>query len=317
MPSNLADRIIVALVVVLAASNPCFAQETTVAETWTGELSFENGYPSKQAVTKLYDELDFQRATQAYIWGLPIVSMAVWQEVTNKTFGAGNGDIVVYRTYRDKLGLMVANNTTPYIVSFIDLGQTGPLIFDLPPGPNASVIDDMWQRPIEDFGQTGPDKQQGGKFLILGPGQVDPRDTTGANADSEKYFVLRSPTFNVCFFFRSLDSDLAKGQQWIENLRFYSYDQRANPPASKILTPGGKPWSQTQPRGLAYWESLASIIKKEPVIERDRMMMGMLKPLGIEKGKTSERGSPANNLKVAQSNSGSTATTSKDSADWV
>jgi len=143
----------------------------------------------------------------------------------------------------------------------------------------------MWQRPIEDFGQTGPDKQQGGKFLILGPGQVDPRETTGANAESKKYFVLRSPTFSVCFFFRSLDPDPAKGQQWIENLRFYSYDQRANPPASKILTPGGKPWSQTQPRGLAYWESLANIINKEPVIERDRVMMGMLKPVGIEKGK--------------------------------
>jgi len=26
----------------------------------------------------------------------------------------------------------------------------------------------MWQRPIEDFGQTGPDKQQGGKFVSTG-----------------------------------------------------------------------------------------------------------------------------------------------------
>jgi len=47
----------------------------------------------------------------------------VWQQVTKKTFGAGNGDIVVYRTYRDKLGLLAANNTTPYIVSFVDWGN--------------------------------------------------------------------------------------------------------------------------------------------------------------------------------------------------
>jgi hypothetical protein len=40
-----------------------------------------------------------------------------------------------------------------------------------------------------------------------------------------------------------------------------------------------------QPRGLAYWEGLAKIINEEPVQERDRMMMGMLQPLGIEKGK--------------------------------
>jgi hypothetical protein len=67
-------------------------------------------------------------------------------------------DIVVYRTYPDKLGLMAANNTTPYVVSFVNLAQTGPLMFDLPRGPNASVLHDMWQRPIADFGQTGPGK---------------------------------------------------------------------------------------------------------------------------------------------------------------
>jgi len=29
------------------------------------------GYPSKVSVEKLYDEKDFQRATQALIWALP------------------------------------------------------------------------------------------------------------------------------------------------------------------------------------------------------------------------------------------------------
>jgi len=120
---KLSDRTIAALATVLAASIPCSAQETTVVESRIGNLSFEYGYPSKRTVTGLYDELDFQRATQAYIWGLPIVSMAVWQQVTKKTFGAGNGDIVVYRTYRDKLGLLAANNTTQYIVSFVDWGN--------------------------------------------------------------------------------------------------------------------------------------------------------------------------------------------------
>jgi len=35
----------------------------------------------------------------------------------------------------------------------------------------------------------------------------------------------------------------------------------------------------------ARWEGLAKVINKEPVIERDRMILGMLQPLGIEKGK--------------------------------
>jgi len=43
--------------------------------------------------------------------------------------------------------------------------------------------------------------------------------------------------------------------------------------------------SQTQPRGMAYWQVLSEIIEREPVHERDRLFMAMLKPLGIEKGK--------------------------------
>ena len=39
------------------------------------------------------------------------------------------------------------------------------------------------------------------------------------------------------------------------------------------------------PKGFAYFERLADIINKEPVSERDRFFMAMLKPLGIEKGK--------------------------------
>jgi hypothetical protein len=35
--------------------------------TRLGPLTLENGYPSKATAAKLYDELDFQRATQAYL----------------------------------------------------------------------------------------------------------------------------------------------------------------------------------------------------------------------------------------------------------
>ena len=49
-------------------------------QTRIGTLEFthdwENGYPTDDTVTKLYDELDFQRATQTYIWALPFVSQA-------------------------------------------------------------------------------------------------------------------------------------------------------------------------------------------------------------------------------------------------
>ncbi len=51
-----------------------------------GPLTFEGGYPSDATVAKLYDEMDFQRAVQCYMWAIPIVSFAKWQEQHEKVF---------------------------------------------------------------------------------------------------------------------------------------------------------------------------------------------------------------------------------------
>ena len=45
---------------------------------------FANGFPTHATVDKLYDEIDFQRACQAYLWALPIVSFATWQQVQER-----------------------------------------------------------------------------------------------------------------------------------------------------------------------------------------------------------------------------------------
>ena len=39
------------------------------------------------------------------------------------------------------------------------------------------------------------------------------------------------------------------------------------------------------PDGIEYWARLSAFINNNPVHERDRFFMAMLKPLGIEKGK--------------------------------
>ena len=39
------------------------------------------------------------------------------------------------------------------------------------------------------------------------------------------------------------------------------------------------------PRGLTYWERLATILNNETLADRERFFMAMLRPLGIEKGK--------------------------------
>ena len=65
----------------------------------------------------------------------------------------------------------------------------------------------------------------------------------------------------------------------------YPYSKRNSPPKDKSPT---HPYNQPtlRPRGMEYWKLLAEIINKEPVKERDRFMMAMLKPIRHPEGET-------------------------------
>jgi hypothetical protein len=258
----------------LLSSTGIWAQET---KSRIGELEFDHGLPTKETVGKLYDEMDFQRACQAYLWALPIVNIAEWQRAHEKDFGAADGDIVIYTTYESKLGILTPNLTTPYIIGFANLARTGPLVIDYPTGLSAGGVLDFWQRPLFDMGQTGPDKGAGAKYLVLGPGQ--------SVADTSGYNVYSSPTFNVGIGYRVLETDPAKAEVLMKGVKIYPFSKRGNPTQNRFLTPGGKSWSQTPPTGMVYWERLAEKLNEEEVAERDEFFMAMLKPLGIEKGK--------------------------------
>lgn len=269
----------VAILATMSINTTLHAQ--TTIDTRIGKLSFThdfgNGYPTKESVEKLYDERDFQRACQAYLWALPLVAFAQGQEQGRTIFGASDLDLSFADTYVERLGLLTPNVVTPYIGGMPDLARTGPVVIDVPAGPIAGMVDDFWQRPVTDLGLAGPDQGRGGRYLLLGPGQAVPNE--------EGYRVVHSSTMNVAIFLRNLETDPEKAERLQKQLRFYPYRQRENPPVNRILRSGDKKWSGAQPRGLAYWERLADILNREPVQERDRIMMAMLRPLGIEKGK--------------------------------
>ena len=124
-----------------------------------GRLGRDRELPRREDLPAIFDELDYQMACQAYLWALPLVSYAQWQKVHTEVFGATASDLVVYRTYRDRLGIITANATTPYILSFIDLSATGPLVIELPAGPTAGGISDFWQREIADPWRDGSRKR--------------------------------------------------------------------------------------------------------------------------------------------------------------
>jgi hypothetical protein len=70
------------VVAILAALSIGATVHAETIDTRIGKLSFTHdfatGYPTQETVEKLYDERDFQRACQAYLWALPVVAMAQW-----------------------------------------------------------------------------------------------------------------------------------------------------------------------------------------------------------------------------------------------
>ena len=75
-------------------------------DTRIGKLNFESGYPSDDAVQKLYDEMDFQRACQAYLWGIPAVGLNEWQKAHFNVFKAKSGEMLSYLDFDEKLGIL-------------------------------------------------------------------------------------------------------------------------------------------------------------------------------------------------------------------
>ncbi len=223
--------------------------------------------------------MDFQRAVQAYLWALPCIAMAQWQDEQRDKFGARKLDYVDYIDFNDKLGLLTANATTPYSIAFPNLAETGPLVIEIPAGPTAGGILDFWQRPLTDTGALGPEKSSGGKFLILGPNDPEMRP--------DGYFVFRSPTNNIWSGHRGLDADPVKARALVGGLRNYPYSERDDPKnVSRHVDVRSRKWAGQQPGGLAYWALLSRLVNEEPAIERDRIIHATLVPLGIQKGRS-------------------------------
>jgi hypothetical protein len=85
-----------------------------------------------------------------------------------------------------------------------------------------------------------------------------------------------------------MPEDPKERQALLDQIKVYPLSEKDNPQPRGYIRPEGRPWMGAAPVGLEYWELMNDTIQREPVFERDRFFMAMLKPLGIEKGKPFE-----------------------------
>lgn len=253
------------------------AGKLSVLDTRIGSIELDMGLPATDDdVRLLLDASDFQRACQAYLWSLPLVGMAQWQHAARTVLGMRDHDVVVYESLADQLGILMADGSRPYVIGLPELSRTGALIIDYPAGSSAGVILDFWQQRVQQMGDNGPDGGAGGTYLVVGPGQKPLANVSD--------YVVRSSTSNILVGFRPLDRDPARANALIDHFRMYSYGA-AESGESMVIRPAGRAWSQVPPRGLAYWERLSEILQRERPLERDRVMLSMLQPLGVARGR--------------------------------
>src|SRR5271168_2724594 len=215
-----------ALAGALAMSGPttqALAQETHFDEL--ANIPFADGRPTKETAQTLRDELLFQRATQTYLWALPLINTLGMQVGSEKTFGVGYNVLPIWKQRLDAKTLVTTpNSDVLYAMSYVDLGKEGPLVMEAPPELQGILLD-YWQRPIPvdggkffgDVGLAGPDGGKGGKFLLLPPGYKGLVPKKG-------YYVYRSGTNHVFIFLRKFFEDpknLTPGVAHLEQTKVY------------------------------------------------------------------------------------------------
>jgi hypothetical protein len=273
-----------ALATALVASRLEFGVEPVMAQDGKRTLG---GEPPEGATCSIKDfdyQIKYQRAFEAVLWNMPAIAIYSFRRAAFDELGMKDNDIIAYSTTATPLlEAITANSTTPYISAFTDL-RNGPVVLELPAaGADGSLygqVVDAWQFTIADVGPAGLDKGQGGKMLFTPP---DFKGTV-----PEGYIHVPSPNYRVAFAFRSVPAKgktTADAYQYAKRLRMYYLSEAANPPKEKFVDPTGRRYPTLPFYDERHFEDMAAIMSVEPVREHDKVMMGMLSSLGIEKGK--------------------------------
>jgi len=247
-------------------------------ETRLGPLSFFDGYPSAETVETVYDNLDLQRGVRAFLDGLPIASLYAMREGFREV-GAVNGTVGIFEDLMDARTLfLTANTESVYAMTWLDL-KDGPMVVESAPN-TLGILDDFFFGHVTDLGNAGPDRGQGGKFLILPPGYE--------GEVPEGYHSFTSRTFGNWLIWRGFLED-GDPQPAVANLkahtRIYPLAQREDTPATEFINLSGRSFNTIHANDITFYEEVDAVIQEEPVDALDPEFLGLLAAIGIEKGK--------------------------------
>jgi hypothetical protein len=277
----------VSTLAVVSTATLAFAQEPRFEAL--ADLPFEQNRPTAETAETLRQELAFQQATQAYLWALPLINTLGMKFGSEAVFGAGYNILPVWKERLDTRTLVTTpNSDVIYAMSYVDMGETGPIVFEAPPNLQGILLD-FWQRPIPvdggqfagDVGLPGPDAGKGGKFLVLPPGY--------AGAVPEGYYVYRSGTNNLFIFLRAFyqdPNDLSPAVSLMEQAKVYPLNlPEAERKPMQYPDASGVPANMLPRSDVTAFEQLKWLLDREGRNLADPDGLGILANVGLIEGK--------------------------------
>jgi hypothetical protein len=246
-------------------------------QTQIGTLEFKDGAPSAATTQKVYDNLDYIRGVDAFMNSFSGASAYAIREGFH-SIGAEDNTIVIFSELMDSNSLfLTANADTIYTVAVLDLTK-GPLVVEVPPRA-LGTLNDMWFGWIIDIGNPGPDRGQGGKYLVLPPDYDGPVPDSG-------FFVGRSKTTHVLYAVRAfMDNNDPKPAVALikKSLKIYPYTPGAfgtsiatalegkvrlagDPPIpeTKFVEGSKKSFNTIPPNDFSFFEMVNEVVQMEP-----------------------------------------------------
>ncbi len=269
-----------------------------VVETGIGKLTFKDGAPTPETAKTVQEILTFTNGLNVYNNSFRGASAFAIQKGF-QSIGAQDNTVVIFPELMDSSSLfLTANADTVYYLSVVDLTK-GPMVIEQPP-KSVGTINDMWFSWVIDIGFPGPDRGEGGKYLIVPPGY------DGVLPDSG-YFVARSKTNRVIFACRAYleNSDPKVPVEMIKKtMKVYPYTPggygtsiatalnggvrlEVNPPVpeTKFVEASGKAFNTIPPSDYTFFEMINENVQQQPATSYDIELAGQLAAIGIVKGK--------------------------------
>ncbi len=263
-----------------------------------GPLEFRDGAPTEETLARVYDHLDFTRAFLALVDALLGVNLAA-RHGGIAAAGVEDDEVLVFSELVDARSLILtANADTVYAMGFLDLSR-GPKVLEVPPR-FLGALQDGWFRWLVDLGAPGPDRGEGGRYLVLPPGHDGPLPEAG-------FAIVRSRTRRAMWFGRMFlegGSPKPAAEKIRKHTRVYPYRPGGvgttfaaflggqaplvpvEPPPGTVFHEGsGRSLNTIPPADFSFFELLDAVVQREPAGSLDPETLGSLAAIGIEKGK--------------------------------